>query len=336
MLFSIILPVYNAESTLRRTLNSIYHQTYSDFEVLMIDDGSSDFSEDICKEFAKQDLRFRYFKRNNCGVSATRNYGIKHAKGEFITFIDSDDLYKENYLEDFANLISRYPNEDNYWSGFRVIYGNHSEINIFSEKQKVSILNKCRIMDAHEKWMDSTLWNKVFRKSIVNKYKIFMDEKLCLGEDLLFNFDYLNFTSGNIVILNKPLYIYMRSNTGTLDSSYRSDMLDIYGIIDKRVLEYLAKWNVSGAQLEKYYSSIFYSQEKIMRNTFRKECGLSRREKYKFNNAIMRSEKFKKALYNSDCHIHILYRMAYGSKHYIIVRLIDELVYLKGKRRRHK
>ena len=90
-MISIIIPVYNVEKYLAKCLDSVLHQTYHDIEVILVDDGSIDESGIICDEYAKRDNRISVYHRENCGVSATRNFGLKKAKGEWILFVDSDD-----------------------------------------------------------------------------------------------------------------------------------------------------------------------------------------------------------------------------------------------------
>lgn len=96
---SIIIPIYNVESYLRKCLDSIMEQSFSCFELLLINDGSTDASAQICQEYVEKDDRIRYFEKENGGVSSARNFGIKHSSGEYITFIDSDDWVEPNYLE---------------------------------------------------------------------------------------------------------------------------------------------------------------------------------------------------------------------------------------------
>ena len=98
-LISIIVPIYNVENYLRQCLDSIMGQTYKNFECLLINDGSPDHSADICREYVSKDSRFRYFEKENGGVSSARNLGIEYSKGEYITFIDSDDWVDSDYLE---------------------------------------------------------------------------------------------------------------------------------------------------------------------------------------------------------------------------------------------
>ena len=104
-LISIIVPIYNVEKYLRQCLDSIMNQTYRNCECLLIHDGSSDNSEDICREYVSKDSRFRYFEKENGGVSSARNLGIEHSKGEYITFIDSDDWVDSDYLEVLYNSL---------------------------------------------------------------------------------------------------------------------------------------------------------------------------------------------------------------------------------------
>ena len=101
---SIIIPVYNSEKALRRCLDSILAQTMTDYECLLIDDGSTDSSGRICDEYAAKDERFRVFHKENGGVSSARNVGLDNAKGEWITFVDSDDSVEESFLESLYNF----------------------------------------------------------------------------------------------------------------------------------------------------------------------------------------------------------------------------------------
>ena len=105
-LISVIVPVYNTEKYLRRCIDSILAQTYQDFELLLIDDGSKDSSGAICDEYASKDARVRVFHKENGGVSSARNVGLDNAKGEWITFCDSDDEVKPNWLDLFCMQIS--------------------------------------------------------------------------------------------------------------------------------------------------------------------------------------------------------------------------------------
>lgn len=104
-LISVIVPIYNVEKYLRTCLNSLLEQTYENFEVLMINDGSTDGSAAICQEYAERDSRFVYFEKENGGLASARNFGLDYSKGMYISFIDSDDWVVETYLLDLYNAI---------------------------------------------------------------------------------------------------------------------------------------------------------------------------------------------------------------------------------------
>ncbi len=98
-LISIIVPIYNVEKYLRQCLDSIQNQTYQNFECLLINDGSPDNSADICREYVEKDSRFKYFEKENGGLSDARNYGTRQSKGSYLTFVDSDDWLEHDALD---------------------------------------------------------------------------------------------------------------------------------------------------------------------------------------------------------------------------------------------
>ena len=98
-LISIIIPVYNSENYLKKCIDSVLSQTYKDIEVIIVNDGSKDNSDKICKNYADQDSRIKYYSQKNSGVSVTRNNGIKYSSGAYIAFLDSDDYIESNFCE---------------------------------------------------------------------------------------------------------------------------------------------------------------------------------------------------------------------------------------------
>ena len=122
MFFSVIVPVYNAEKTLRRCLDSILRQTFSDYEVILVDDGSKDSSLDICKSYCAKDKRFSVLHQENSGVSKARNRGLDSAKGNYICFVDSDDTITSDYLEQVNNAATA-QKTDAIFIGYREVDG---------------------------------------------------------------------------------------------------------------------------------------------------------------------------------------------------------------------
>ena len=104
---SVIVPVYNTEKYLERCIDSIISQSFKDFELILINDGSKDKSLSIMKEYAKKDKRIKVFDQNNKGPAITRNFGINKSKAKYVMFIDSDDYIDDNYIQDYYNAISK-------------------------------------------------------------------------------------------------------------------------------------------------------------------------------------------------------------------------------------
>ena len=115
-MISIIIPAYNAADYLAQTIESVLNQTYSDFELILIDDGSTDRTREIIKDYQCKDARIKYFYKENGGVSSARNLGLQKATGDFVSFLDSDDLWDRRFLESmYHHEVSR-----PFWSGRRI------------------------------------------------------------------------------------------------------------------------------------------------------------------------------------------------------------------------
>ena len=214
-LISIIVPVYNVENYLRQCLDSIMGQTYQNFECLLINDGSPDHSADICSEYVSKDSRFRYFEKENGGVSSARNLGIEHSKGEYITFIDSDDWVDSDYLEvlyttlleEGADItVSTYKQfniKDGcfYFHAFQRGYDKKT----FTGQELIDNLQLLSSFDHSYVYPSSKLVRRTHLKIIR------FNEKTTLGEDMEFWYK-LYLISDKIVYVNKDTYIYRTSN----------------------------------------------------------------------------------------------------------------------------
>ena len=176
---SIIVPVYKAEQTLSRCLDSILVQTFTDFELLLIDDGSPDASGVICDEYALKDSRIRVFHKENGGVGSARNLGLDNARGEWICFVDSDDWIKECFLSEFCTNID---GVDLVISGYRQ-FGDSSEIIVFNSalydlREKVDLGQENNAV-----CVLYCPWRKLFRFSIIRERRIRFTEDLFIAED---------------------------------------------------------------------------------------------------------------------------------------------------------
>lgn len=188
-LISVIVPVYNVEKYLSRCIDSILAQTFTDFELLLIDDGSKDKSGEICDEYALKDNRIRVFHKENGGVSSARNIGLDNAMGEWICFCDSDDYVRSDYLLTFMNLDMT---TDLLSQGFYSENWMNSIPKTITQKEGIYYDQECfqLILDMYKSTHLGYLWCKAFKKYIICDNNIKFDEGFKHMEDLDFILKY--------------------------------------------------------------------------------------------------------------------------------------------------
>lgn len=214
ILVSIVVPVYNVEKYLDACISSIRHQKYTCIEIILIDDGSTDTSGQICDEYAKKDSRIKVIHNTNRGVSNARNHGIRLATGKYITFIDSDDTISPYYLD---NLITPTFNKnyDIIMCGINYLFvkehRTHSDILSKNEFLTGKIQNDYTILSRF--LLSSCL--KLYKLSLIKKYNIFFREEFLTAEDQIFNQDLFQYVQ-SYVFINKALYNYFIRGTSSL------------------------------------------------------------------------------------------------------------------------
>lgn len=217
-LISIIVPVYNVEKYLSKCIESILHQTYKNWELILVDDGTPDNSGKICDEYALNDSRIKVFHKANGGVSSARNLGLEKASGNFIMFIDSDDWISENCLEISVDEINK-DNLDALQFGF---------IEVFPEKENPKIKKTTVILSGEEYIQTSSfnvsVWGGVYKKEIIDKYQLSFPTQLKLAEDQFFVLNFLKYTQ-RIKYLDIALYYYLQRTNSAIHTSKSNDML---------------------------------------------------------------------------------------------------------------
>lgn len=221
---SIVIPVYNAAKYLSKCLDSVINQSYRDIEVILVDDGSIDTSGKICDNYADDDKRIVVLHGKNGGVSVARNNGINHSTGDYVTFIDSDDIIHPDYIRKLVNNL-----DEDVLPVCKLEYFQNEVKFYDNEKSKIK-LNKDDFIRLCEMTLLNTPCCKLYNLNIIRKNKIAFDNKLSLGEDLLFNLDYLNYVN-KIVIINQKLYYYRKDESNTLSTSYNPGMLEIQTLL---------------------------------------------------------------------------------------------------------
>lgn len=231
---SIIVPVYNVELYIEDCLNSLLNQTYSNYEIILINDGSTDNSIEICSKYS--DKKIKIFNQNNKGVSIARNVGISLATGQYIMFVDADDMVFENYIENLITSIEE-TNTDMVVCGY-----TKEKTELVNKKNSQEI--KGEIINANtmlENMMannlqEGYLWNKIFKKSIINDNSLEFKEGVNVWEDLYFVIEYLS-KSNKIFAINEKLYYY-RTREGSAVNR-KETATDLVGKI--KILELIMK-----------------------------------------------------------------------------------------------
>ena len=221
MRFSVVIPIYNAERTLRRCLNSLLSQLNNEIEVLLINDGSKDASGQICKEFVAKNKSVRYFEQENAGVSVARNVGIDNAQGDYVLFIDSDDYV----LADMFSIINRALSEFDYdYAVFPLIVSNGNtdrkeQLVPFESKELDTVIPKIAEMIC-KKQINAPL-GKVYKRRILNEKDVRFPEGCDIAEDRAFNLKYaLNINS--ILVASLGFYNYTEELQDSLSRTIRS------------------------------------------------------------------------------------------------------------------
>lgn len=241
MSISIIVPVYNASKSLERTIKSVLSQDFSDFELVLIDDGSFDNSIQICKKYSNIDERVRVFGKTNGGVSSARNFGLDVAKGEWICFIDSDDEMLPGALQVYFNAMEE--NVDVIRAGFERIK-NGEVTNIVTNRLVTNDKAECICLCNNSRY-EAYLWNSCFRKSAIGKIRF--NENLSYCEDHLFTFSVMR-QARQIAFLSQKVYRYYASSTSLIfnNGNLSSRYIEPYMIIDGALLEYRVKKSCVG------------------------------------------------------------------------------------------
>ena len=214
---SIIIPVYNAEKTIRRCVDSVLNQAYREFELLLVDDGSTDSSGLICDEYAKKDPRVCAIHKENTGVSDTRNLALDKASGTYLQFLDSDDWLSP----DATNLMVRAAEEnhcDMVISDFYRVVGDR--VSHKGDIEPGGLLTREEfagfMMEKPADFYYGVLWNKLFRRALVEEKKLRMDQSISWCEDFMFNLEYIRHAK-TIYALHVPVYYYVKTK-GSLAS----------------------------------------------------------------------------------------------------------------------
>lgn len=250
---SIIVPIYNAKKYISACLDSILKQTYKHFEVILVDDGSSDTSGKICDLYEKNDHRIRVYHRSNSGVSATRNFGLAKATGKYISFVDADDTIEPNMLEACIRLAQRYQ-ADLVISSFRYYMADDNNRMVENSLGAEFFGTGKELFDQWfitliEKEILNPPWNKFIRKELLDTNKIRFHEKYSICEDMAFSVQLLA-SSRKTVLTGEMYYNYYIKSIGTLVFRFHENYFDALTYFYESAYAYCKRYSNNSRQLK--------------------------------------------------------------------------------------
>ncbi|MBQ1317744.1 MAG: glycosyltransferase [Lachnospiraceae bacterium] len=216
---SVIVPVYNGEKSIKRCAESILNQDYSELELILVDDGSRDRSFEIMQAVAAADPRVKAIHQENGGVSSARNRALAEADGTYVQFADVDDWLPMDATKLLTREMEAQAAELVVGDFYRVVDGNVSEKGSIEKNGTLSLRQYAdEMMLAPADLYFGVLWNKLYRRDIIERYDIRMDENISYSEDMIFNLEYLLHVK-NIAILKAPVYYYQYTKDSLVDQS---------------------------------------------------------------------------------------------------------------------
>lgn len=293
---SIILPVYNVEKYIAKSIESIQNQSFKDFELLVVIDGSPDKSKEIALEYAKYDNRIHILEKNNGGLSDARNYGLDRSQGEYIYFIDSDDWIESNLLEENITILEK--NKLDF-----IIFGyfqddtdtNENLIKRIKKIPKPAIWKKG---DTSLKLDESTLgllgyaWNKIYKREYLEENKLRFIKGISLVEDILFNS--LVYTKSDTIYFNDNAYYhYINREVPTLMKTFHANSFDLVKEKGLALKEFLNTWQFTNTKETLAHNNIG-GVRYCVHNLFSYKNQLTLIEKFQFVKKIITDKEVEK------------------------------------------
>lgn len=264
-MISIIIPIYNRAYCLPRCLDSVINQTFTNWQCILIDDGSTDETLSVCRHYVELDSRFSVYSQSNSGVSAARNQGIEHAEGEYVAFIDSDDWVEPDYLQ---LLYEAAGNNTMPLCGYFVHFLNGSDA-VFAV-QDVLYKMENNVADLIiEHLFDGLLAGpvcKLFDRNIIETHHIRFPENISWGEDLIFNYTYFEYIDKIKGVSSSLYHVIKQNNSLTTNAKYDFFLTDISKKLWQSVSLFLHKKSISNPDLDAlmawYYAILLFKQIK--------------------------------------------------------------------------
>lgn len=291
---SIIIPVYNAAATLEATVRTVLAQSESDFELILVDDCSTDASPAVCKALAAEDARVRYLRNaKNSGPAATRNAGIRAAQGEWLLFVDSDDFVASDYLK----CLTSYEDADIVWCNFHYLYTASDRSEPTDHGHRGLLDEKAFLMCyATNSTGCGSMWNKAYRRDFILRNNLLINEGRVYGEDWDFNFRAAQ-CSPRVVAIEDDLYTYIKAPVKSVSGRYYRQDFDSYCESDGRLEEVIRQYELP-VEIAPLKNRVVYNIVSLLYKLCHSD--LQPQEKAQEYRKIYTEPKFRRALNASD------------------------------------
>ena len=256
---SLIVTIYQVEQYLERGIQSVLNQTFKDFELILVDNGSTDGSTEICNKYKEKDERIKFFQKSHGSIASGRNFGLKHATGQFIQFMDADDFIAPSMLQKmYTNCIQS--NSDLITCGYQKMYLNEKDDEYFVKCEvEDQIYSKTEFLSVCAKYCENFIlyfvWNKLYRADVIRNNGIWFDENITRSEDILFNLEYIK-NANSFSFINEPLYIYNRSNVNSITKGFQIKDVEVQSTTYDRIRNYL------------YEQGVYHSNEQYLEHQY--------------------------------------------------------------------
>lgn len=343
-IISVVIPVYNAETTIKRLLNSLLNQTSKNFEIIIVDDGSNDKTSTILKRYTKEE-KIILVNQSNAGTASARNYGIKIAKGKYILFVDADDYLEPVALETYGNIISEH-NPDLVISGF--IEETENEIlnqrMPFEKKYSKQKEFANDLLYLYKQGLIYNVWNKLYKKDFIISNNLEFPQ-VYFYEDHLFNI--LAFKKASIIYTtNKCIYHYVRNQKNSITSNYIPNLFEIRVNENKEMVKMFKTFNIDKQMAKKFIAKRFLDRTIGCLENIQLNKTFTFKEKYKLTKEIITNKETQKYIniYEHQSFItkllFFLYKRKFTPLVYLlgfilkIIRILFPTIYVKLKNRR--
>ena len=301
---SIIIPLHNlglkGDYCLKRCLDSILAQTYNDYEVLLMENGSSDDTVEVAKTYCQKDNRFKLHILETIGIANARNEGLKIAAGEYVSFIDGDDTISDKFLESSNNILVNNPEIDFIFTSWAFYYDDKGTTKYVVKHDENKILTPAKYLD-HQ--AAGTIWAKVIRRETLINNNIFLDNKIFGYDDFLFGNE-LYFASKKYALCADACYYYTQNRKNQTTKTKLQNMTEGTLVLINRLTDLYKKYNVyeeNKSIIENMYIGLFigsnFAMTSVRKMSFSQIVKLINQEKEKIsqvNSSILQCQNWQK------------------------------------------